>query len=101
MTAATLAAETYGLTGTRPGKTAGEQAAQEQLDALLADPCREQKLTAFEATHQLPKLTPTPQNPHPREARYIAMTRPADTMLTEAARNTPSPLWYLLAGLSS
>lgn len=101
MTATTLTAETYGLTCASPGKTTGAQATQEQLETLLSDPCREQKLTAFEAAHQLPKLTPTPQAPHPREARYIAMTRQTDSMLPEAARNTPSSLWHLLAGLSS
>ncbi len=97
----TITAETYGITQTKAGKPASVRASQGQLETLLSDPCREQKLTVFEASHGLPELVPTPQAPHPREARYIAMTTHIVSMIPETARNTPSSLWYLLAGLSS
>lgn len=99
MTATTLTAETYGLTGTRPGKTAGAQAIQEQLDALLADPCREQQLATLESTCNLPTLVPTRQAPHPREVRYLVMTS-GQQLLPETARALTEPsIWYALAGM--
>lgn len=100
MTATTLAAETYGLTCTRPGKTAGVQATQEQLDALLADPRREQLLATLESTYNLPTLVPTHQAPHPREARYLVMTS-GHQLLPETARALMEPsIWYALAGMN-
>lgn len=92
-----VAAQVYGLKPTKPKQHS--PSGKQQLEALLKDSCREQKLAALETTYGLPTLTPTPQTPHPREARYIALTTQVTSILPEAARNTPSSLWYVLAGI--
>lgn len=97
---ATAKAEAYGLTLTRPRKSVDAQNLQRQLEVLLGDPHLQQKLEDFEVFHQLPKLSPTLQIPHPREARYIAMNAQVAPILPEVARNIPSSLWYALAGLN-
>lgn len=92
-------AETYGLIFAKPRKSAGTQAIQEQLDVLLQDSSREQKLSVFEATHRLPELTPTPQAPHPREIRYLFMSNKKQILPKAAQRLTEPSVWYALVGM--
>ncbi len=96
----TAKAEAYGLIQARPRKSIDTQNLLGQLEVLLGDPHLQQKLENFEAIHQLPKLSPTLQVPHPREARYIAMNAQVAPILPEVARNIPSSLWYTLAGFN-
>lgn len=90
-------AKTYGLTPIKPKTRA--QALQPQLKKLIADPHREQKLTALETSQQLPKLAGSTSAPYPREARYLFMTS-GKRILPEAARSLTEPsIWYALAGM--
>lgn len=93
-----LAAKTYGLTQIKPKTQV--QRLQPQLKKLLADPHREQKLSAFEATHRLPELTPTSQAPHPREIRYLFMSNKKQILPKAAQRLTEPSVWYALAGMN-
>lgn len=100
MNTAILTAETYGLTTTNPGKPVDTQALQEQLEALLQDPRREQKLATFENASQLPQLTSTEKAPHPREIRYLFMSNKKQILPEAAQRLTEPSVWYALAGMN-
>lgn len=100
MSTAALAAEAYGLTTTNPGKPVDTQALQEQLDALLADPCREQHIATLESTYNLPALVPTHHAPHPREVRYLFMSSKKLILPKAAQRITEPSVWYALAGMN-
>lgn len=83
------------------GKQDGKQnhPLHKELQALLEDTHRQQKIATFEQTHRLPALRPLTTAPHAREIRYL-LTSESGSILIEAARKiTYPPLWYALAGL--
>lgn len=98
--------QTASALGIKPARlSAGKQDGKQnhplhkELQALLEDTHRQQKIATFEQTHKLPVLKPSPTAPYAREIRYL-LTAESGPILIEAARNiTYPPLWYALAGI--